>query len=201
MSARRTAFWIALGFVAASAAVAIVPSSQEHYAPARAFDLARSTGWLAAVALALALAITPLRRIRRRLGLSEMAWLAPLRRSFGLAAASCGLAHAGWSLASLPGMAESLLEVGWLRAGTAAIGLLSILLATSFDPVVRRLRLQHWAELHWLVYPAAILVGAHAVLGPAGTPAFELTFCSSIALLLGLRIVFTRKRTSKSATE
>ena len=200
-AARRTAFWIALACVLAGALAIVAPSLRETYATTRAFELARGSGWLAAIALLAALAISPLRRIRRVLGRPESGWLAALRRSFGIAAASCGIVHAGYSLVSLPGITESLLELGWLRAGVAAVVTSSVLLVTSFESVLRRLRLQHWAEVHWLVYPVALLVAAHAVLGPAGTPAFELTFCLVTALLLGLRLVFTRARTSKSSAE
>ena len=199
--ARRIAFRIALGIVLAGALALLAPAFGESYGPARAFAIARASGWLASIALLGALVITPVRRLRRALGRPELGWLAALRRSFGIAAASCGLLHAGYSLANVPGVVEALFELGWLRAGIGAIALLSLLLATSFDAVIRRLRLQHWAELHWLVYPAALLIAAHAVLGPAGSPVLELTFCLCVVLLLGLRLVITRKRAASSIAE
>jgi sulfoxide reductase heme-binding subunit YedZ len=131
-----------------------------------------------------ALAVTPLHRSLR----ARFPLLPALRRSLGIAAAGCGVIHATAALLGLPGLASSVLSLPWLRAGLAAILMLVALFITSFDEVVRRLRLQHWKELHRLSYPAALCVLLHALLGPFGTPAFELTLVICVALLLSLRI-------------
>jgi sulfoxide reductase heme-binding subunit YedZ len=88
----------------------------------------------------------------------------------------------------LPGIAGLSLSVVWLRAGLLTLAILAILSITSYDMVIRSLRLQHWKELHRLVYAAAVALALHVLLGPFGSPAFEVTFVSIIFGLLLLRM-------------
>jgi DMSO/TMAO reductase YedYZ heme-binding membrane subunit len=67
--------------------------------------------------------------------------------------------------------------------------MLLVLFATSFDGILRRLRLQHWKELHRLVYPTAIVVALHVGLGPYGSTRIELIFFSVLVLLFALRFL------------
>ena len=173
---------IVLALVAAGAAGVAIVGLRQHYAALRTWDVARALGWLSGVCLVGALAITPLQRALR----SPL--LPALRRALGLAAASCGAVHATAALLGLPGLAAMVLSAAWLRAGLAALLLLGLLFVTSFDTLLRRLRLQHWKELHRLSYPAALCVALHALLGPHGTPALELTFAGCVVFLLALRI-------------
>ena len=193
-AARRISFRIASAAVVFGA-IAIVPFAvQESYEPVRTFVIARGSGWLAASLLTLALCVSPLRWLRRALDRPEIAWFPALRRSLGIAAAGCALAHAGFSLARVPGLYESLASLGWLRAGLSSLALLCVLLVTSFDEMTRRLRLQHWRLLHWLAYPAALAACLHALLGPFGRPALELTLTFAIVVLLATRMWRVCKR-------
>lgn len=188
MRARRIASSIALGIVLLGAIVLAMFAMSESYAPTRSFVIARGSGWLAALLLTGALVVSPVRWLRRAAHRPELAWLVALRRSLGLTAAACALAHAAYGLTVLPGLYESLLSVGWLRAGLAANLLLCALFVTSFDTILRRLRLQHWKLLHWLVYPAALCGSLHALLSPFGIPALELTLSGTIIALLLARL-------------
>lgn len=179
---RRRSARIVLTLAAIGGACMVMIALGQTYAPLRTWAVVRALGWVAAACLVGALAITPLQRLLR----SPL--LPALRRSLGLAAASCGAIHAIAALLALPGLAASVLSLAWLRAGMAAFLLLVLLFVTSFDAPLRRLRLQHWKELHRLIYPAALLVALHALLGPFGTPALELTLAVSVVLLLALRI-------------
>ncbi|HKU41067.1 MAG TPA: ferric reductase-like transmembrane domain-containing protein [Polyangiales bacterium] len=180
---RRLAAWIVLTVVLAGALSVVALGLSQPYAALRVWDSVRALGWLATVCLIAALAMSPLRRLAR------VQLLTALRRAFGIAAASCAAVHAAVALGALPGLAASVLSLAWLRAGLAALLLLVALLITSFDGVLRRLRLQHWKELHRLVYPATICVVIHAVLGPFGTPALELALIAGAAVLFMSRIV------------
>jgi sulfoxide reductase heme-binding subunit YedZ len=173
---------IVLAILALGAACVVMIGVRQPYAPLRTWAVVRALGWLASGCLVGALAVTPLQRVLR----SPL--LPALRRSLGLAAASCGAIHATAALFGLPGLAASVLSLPWLRAGLAAFLLLVLLFITSFAAPLRRLRLQHWKELHRLIYPAALCVAVHALLGPFGTPAFELALAACVVLLLALRI-------------
>jgi sulfoxide reductase heme-binding subunit YedZ len=179
---RRRAAQIVLLPLAVGAAGVVLIGLGQHYAALRTWEVVRALGWLASTCLVGALAVTPLQRVLR----SRL--LPALRRSLGLAAASCGAVHATAALLGLPGLAATVLSVAWLRAGLAAFLLLVALFITSFDAPLRRLRLQHWKELHRLIYPASICVALHALLGPYGTPVLELSFAVCVALLLAVRI-------------
>lgn len=191
-SARRVAARISLTVAAVGAAIATAYAAVDAYTPVRTLRFANATGWLAGSLLMLALCVTPLQRVLARVGRSRPVWLTSLRRSFGIAAASCGLAHAAYALLSLPGIAGLVFAVPWLRAGLLTLCILLALLLTSFDGVLRRLRLQHWKELHRLVYPAAVVLALHVLLGPYGSPAIELIFFSAVACLLMLRFLTAR---------
>ncbi len=194
MSDGRThAAWIASSFAGCGLAVVASVAVTESHGLLRNFAIARGSGWIAIAALAIALCVTPVRTLRRALGWRELAWVHPCRRSFGIAAASCGLIHASFSFALVPGVRDSLFASGWLRAGVGALLLLSALLLTSFSTVLRRLRLQFWNELHWLAYPAAMLAALHTLLGPFGTPRLELALCTVIGSLIVLRFLPGRR--------
>lgn len=198
--ARRTAARTSLMLAALGAAITAAYAA-DAYAPVRSLRLANASGWLAGSLLTLALCVTPVQRILARTGRSRPVWLAPLRRSLGIAAASCGLAHAVYALFVLPGIAGLVVSVPWLRAGLLTLCILLALLLTSFDGVLRRLRLQHWKELHRLVYPAALLLALHVLLGPYGSVAIEVSFFSALACLLMLRFLPARAAREESTND
>jgi len=150
----------------------------------------RASGWLAALLLLAALAITPLAR------LAPARWprrgqLVASRRVFGIVAASIALGHALIALAVyLPSEPwQAFVEVTWLRSGALALALLVPLLLTSFPPIVRALRVAAWKPLHRLAYVAAALVVHHLLLAPFAPRAWVLALASAfgVALLARLR--------------
>lgn len=198
-SARRSAGGISLGLATLGAALTLAYGLADPYTPIRALRLVSASGWLAASFLALALCVSPLSHGLRLVGRTRPAWLLALRRSFGLAAAGCGLVHGSYAWFGLPGIPALALSLAWLRAGVLTLCILLTLFATSYDAVIRRLRLQHWKELHRLVYAAAIALTIHLILGPFGSPAIELGYLSLVFALLSLRVLHVpRSRTRPS---
>jgi sulfoxide reductase heme-binding subunit YedZ len=195
---RREALKITLSVTTLGAAISFAYALSDAYAPVSVLRFASATGWLAGSLLALALCVTPLQHVWSRWGRSRPSWLGALRRSFGIAAASCSVLHGGFALFMLPGVSALLFSIAWLRAGLLALCILMTLFVTSFDPVLRRLRLQHWKELHRLVYPAAFLLAMHVILGPFGSPAIEVSFFSFLGLLLALRLWPLRSTRTRS---
>jgi DMSO/TMAO reductase YedYZ heme-binding membrane subunit len=109
-----------------------------------------------------------------------------------MAAAGCGIVHGAYALVFVSGTWPLLSSAPWLRAGLAALVALVALLVTSFDGVTRRLQLQHWKALHWLVFPTSALVLAHVILGPFGQPRMEVGLAGLLATLWALRIIPAR---------
>lgn len=117
------------------------------------------TGIWALRLLLIALAMTPLSRITQR------GEFVQVRRLLGLWAFAWACVHFStyltfdleWSAAQL---AEDLIERTWITLGFSAWLLLLVLAITSTPGWQRRLA-RRWKQLHWLVYPAALLDGLH----------------------------------------
>lgn len=109
--------------------------------------------------LLLSLAITPARQILR--------WprLIQVRRMIGVGALAWALAHFllfGIDLKfDLSKVAEEVVKRPYLVVGFAAVVILSVLGATSFDAALRRLGGKRWRNLHRLAYVAALLGVVH----------------------------------------
>ncbi len=199
-NARRAAARISLSVASIGAAITVAYAA-DAYPPVRSLRFANASGWLAGSLLTLALCVTPAQRMFARAGRSRPVWLTPLRRSLGIAAASCAMAHAAYALVVLPGIYGLVATVPWLRAGLLTLCILLVLLLTSFDTVLRRLRLQHWKELHRLVYPATLVLALHVVLGPYGSAANEVIFFSVLACLLMVRFFSARATREESPND
>jgi methionine sulfoxide reductase heme-binding subunit len=107
----------------------------------------------------LSLAITPARRW------FGWRWVAPLRRTFGLAGFTYAALHlTTWAFLDLgldwDAIFEDLTERPYVMAGMAAFSLLLCLAVTSTRGWVKRLG-ANWVKLHRLVYGAAILGVIH----------------------------------------
>jgi DMSO/TMAO reductase YedYZ heme-binding membrane subunit len=190
-AARLTASLLAIALV-----VVVLSAVAERGGIFREQLLARASGWVAAGALVAALAISPWLRLRTWLkkptevtDVPSPVRLAALRRALGIAAASCGLVHGAYALVFVVGTWPLLSSAPWLRAGLAALIALGALLVTSFDVFTRRLQLQHWKALHWLVFPASGLVLAHVILGPFGQPRMEMGLAGLLTALWTLRLI------------
>ena len=179
MNARRSAGFVA-GACAGAGAWAWYACRGEADAYSRALALTRACGWCALLALCGALCVTPLAKLLRVLGLRDVAALPAWRRSLGIAAGSCGLLHAAAALLWVPGTRETLWVAAQLRAGVAALLILTLLLATSFRPLLRS-----WKELHRLAYLAAAFAFVHTLLGPFA-PLRSLLALAAFTLVFGL---------------
>ncbi|MFO0688535.1 MAG: protein-methionine-sulfoxide reductase heme-binding subunit MsrQ [Myxococcota bacterium] len=155
-------------------------------------ELTHTTGEWALRFLLVSLAVTPLRRFA---GLRR---IAPLRRTFGLAAFAYALAHLlVWAILDLgldPGaLVEDVTERPYVMAGMAAFSILAVLAATSTRAAMKRLG-PRWPRLHRAVYAAALLALLHyfwlikADLRPAWAHA------AVLAVLLGLRLLWRFRR-------
>lgn len=176
--------WVWGSLVIASALGALFAFFSDPHA------IERGSGWLGLTLLLGTLSITPLRhlvlRLSRRRSLVLAIGLLRARRPLGLAAFGAAAVHAlvsGARYLGTPSLAQvrtMLTEVAWLRHGALALALLLVLAITSLRPIARRMRA--WQGLHRLIYPAALLVGLHALLGPhAGTGA---AIASGVTILL-----------------
>ncbi len=192
MSARRVAAGVvlALGVAALGVVAQLARSRGGTWSAARALWLVRGTGWTAVGALALSLSATPVGRLLGRLQPPERVRRAPsvaaFRRAFGIAAAVLALLHAAsvmrgyllWDWAAL-------LAFSYLRVGVVALVMLCVLLASSFAPVVRGLRVRLWKPLHRLAYGVALLVLEHLLLAPFAPRAVTLALFA-VVLAFGL---------------
>lgn len=154
-------------------------------------DWTHATGEWALRFLLISLAVTPLRRFAGLRG------IAPLRRTFGLAAFAYALAHLLiWSVLDLglepAALVEDLTERPYVMAGVAAFSILAALAATSNRAAMKRLGAR-WVSLHRAVYAAALLALLHyfwlikADLLPAWIHAAILTLLFAARLLWRFR--------------
>lgn len=160
-------------------------------------DLTHVSGRWALRLVLISLAITPLRRF------FGWKWIAPLRRTFGLAGFAYALVHfLTWSVLDHGLDAEAVLEDlskrPYVMAGMAAFSMLLILALTSTRQSMRRLG-RRWGQLHRIVYVAAILGVIHHfwLIKADYRPALVHGF--ALVLLLGARILWIARRRAKSA--
>jgi sulfoxide reductase heme-binding subunit YedZ len=146
---------------------------------ARWIGASRASGWVAAALLLGSLAATPLGAAGDREAVKR--W----RRALGISAALAAIVHLAIGLAGpLWDSLAALWSWPTYRAGTLATAILTLLLATSFPPVVRKLRLRVWKPLHRLAYVAGALVLLHLLRLPFAPLVGVLLFGSALLLLL-----------------
>jgi sulfoxide reductase heme-binding subunit YedZ len=161
-------------------------------------ELTHRTGLYALRILLLSLAITP---ARRWLGL---AWLAPVRRTLGLAAFAWACAHLAIFAWLDHGFAaremwEDVVERRYITAGATAWLLLAPLAATSTRAMQKRLG-SRWQQLHRLVYLAAGAAVLHFVWLVKADLREPLAYAGVLTALLAVRwIARDRGREMKSA--
>lgn len=155
-------------------------------------DITDRTGWWALFALAVTLAITPLRR------LTGWQWLVRYRRQVGLTSfiyASLHLAtYAFLDLGfDLRHLGEDILERPFITVGFVAWLILLALASTSTRHAMRRMG-PRWQRLHRLVYPAAALASLHFFWSQKADRLEPLVFAGVFAVLLGGRLLWSRRR-------
>jgi sulfoxide reductase heme-binding subunit YedZ len=130
--------------------------------------LLSTTGYGALGALVLSLAVTPLSRLAAFLGRPLPGAPATAgRRVLGITAAVLAAVHGLLAMATyLQWQWSTVWQWPYLRAGAVAVGILLLLLVTSFPRWVALLRLRLWKPLHRLAYVAAFLAFQHLLLAP-----------------------------------
>ncbi|WP_203292311.1 sulfite oxidase heme-binding subunit YedZ [Maricaulis parjimensis] len=157
--------------------------------------------------LLITLAVTPFRDITRWLPIVKV------RRRIGVAAFWYALLHvlaylgldlfiaAGMSVTgALAGLWEDVAERIYITLGMIAFLLLIPLAVTSFNAFIRLMTPTRWQQLHWLVYPLAIIAVLHHGFMAKGNQIMPWVHGGILALLLGYRLVRTlRKRAQARA--
>jgi len=155
----------------------------------------RGSGWLALSILIAALFATPIQlvsRLRDR-ELAPVVKSSALRRALGITAAWLALLHGLLAYAGpLQARIGAAFTTSHLVAGATALGVLLLLLLTSFGRVLRALRLRYWKELHRLAYVAAVLALQHLLLSPSAPRRLVLAVAAILALGLALRLLAVR---------
>lgn len=168
----------ALALCAAIAAAA----AADPWTLTRSVAMTRGAAWVATSCLLLTLAISPLG--------AAMPGLRRWRRPLGIATALTAAVHAGLAaIGPLDGAVVSILSWPQLRTGALALGLLALLLLTSFPRVVRLLRIRHWKALHRTVYGVAALVVLHAAGAPSASVAGVVALTAGAGVLLASRAI------------
>ena len=122
-------------------------------------EITHTTGEWALRLVLVSLAVTP---ARRWLGWS---WIAPLRRTFGLAGFAYACLHVStWAFLDLgldpAAIFEDLTERPYIMAGMVAFTLLFVLAITSTRASMKRLG-RRWIRVHQTVYAAASIAVVH----------------------------------------
>lgn len=151
--------------------------------------LVRATGDWTLRSLCLVLAVTPLRVI------SATPQLARFRRMLGLFVFFYGLLHllsyAWFDMGfDVPEIVRDIFKRPFILVGFAALVLLLLLAATSFNRAIKRLGARRWQALHRSVYAAALLALLHFFWMRAGKNDFGevVVYAAVVALLLGWRV-------------
>lgn len=148
----------------------------------------RTTGMLTLVFLCLALAITPLRKI---FGINA---LVKFRRMLGLFAFFYGSLHLltyVWFDRQFH-LLSTIEDIGrrpFILAGMTAFVLMTPLAITSTNQMVKRLGGKRWAQLHRLVYFAAIAGVVHFWMLVKSDTSLPFTFAFILLFLLGYRVL------------
>lgn len=158
-------------WVGGAACIALFATSAwsltQGYAPQIRLSLARGSGWLAFLTLALTLCVTPLSRVAARVRPAWASGVAPWRRALGIHCAWLSWMHAAFGTSEgYDGSFAWLVEGAHMRAGLTALLILSALAWTSFPAGVRALSLRAWKELHRLAYVAFACAAQHTLLSP-----------------------------------
>lgn len=162
--------------------------------------LIRSTGDWTLRGLCLTLAVTPLRE--------ATGWtaLARFRRILGVATFGYALLHVlayAWlDMGFVVGdIVRDIAKRPFILVGTAALVLLLLLAATSFDAAIKSLGAARWRALHRAVYAVAGLALLHFFWMRAGKNDFAEVgvYAAIVAALLGWRLVRWRRRAAVRA--
>jgi len=163
-------------------------------------DITQGSGEWALYFLCITLAVTPLRR------LTGWNWLVKLRRMVGLFTFFYALVHFTAFLwfdhfFDVAAMLRDVVKRPFILVGFIAFVLLIPLAATSTNAMIKRLGGKRWQWLHRLIYAIAPLAILHFWWMKAGKNDFAQPILVGVivALLLGLRVVWSRSKARTAA--
>ena len=160
-------------------------------------EITDRTGWWALSLLVATLCITPLRRLtrwnkaiafRRQLGLTTFIYATLHVATYFVLDLGLDLSH----------IAEDIVERPFMTVGFLAWLILLTLALTSTKGAMRRLG-RRWQMLHRLVYAAAALASLHFFWSQKADRVEPLVFAGIFGLLLGLRLLWWRRRNRRGA--
>lgn len=159
--------------------------------------ITHETGEWALRLLLLTLTISPLRK------LSGWNWLAPHRRTLGLACFTYACVHFATYLVFDLGfdftfLGEDIIERPYITVGFATFSVLSVLAATSNQRAIRRLK-KRWVTLHRLVYLAGVGAVVHFLWLVKADLRKPLIYAAILAALLATRVPWRRITRRKTA--
>jgi len=148
----------------------------------------KTTGMLTLIFLSLTVAVTPLRKI---FGINA---LVKYRRMLGLFAFFYGALHLltyVWfdRLFNLKSVGQDVVRRPFILVGMTAFFLMVPLAITSTNKMVKRLGGKRWAQLHRLVYVAAVAGVVHFWMLVKSDTRLPLTFGFVVLFLLGYRLL------------
>ncbi len=150
-------------------------------------------GLTALILLIASLAATPLKTL--------FGWIWPIRvrRLVGLLAFGYAVLHVSVYVALDQSFAwrdvlADVIKRKFILVGFAAFTLLVPLALTSTDRAVRRLGYVTWKRVHYLVYPAAMLVAVHFIWRVKKDLTEPLVYAAILGLLLLLRVVWAMRK-------
>lgn len=155
-----------------------------------------ATGLLALVLLVVSLACTPLRV------LTGVAWLQPLRRTFGLLAFAYAALHVLLYLVIDQGLALKAIALDVTRRPFITVGMLAFLLLvplawTSTKEQVAKLGGARWRRLHKLAYVIVPLGVLHFFLRVKKDVTEPLVYGAIVAALLGVRVLVRMRKQAR----
>ncbi len=156
-------------------------------------------GLLALVLLAASLACTPVRM------LTGVAWIQPLRRTFGLLGFAYATLHVLLYLVVDQGLALKAIVNDVLKRPFITVGMLAFLLLvplawTSTRVQVAKLGGARWRKLHKLAYVVTPLVVIHFFLRVKKDLTEPLVYGAIVLVLLAVRVVSRLRARTKTAT-
>lgn len=159
----------------------------------------RTTGMLTLIFLSLTVAVTPLRKI---FGINS---LVKFRRMLGLFAFFYGSLHLltyVWfdRLFNLISVGQDVVRRPFILAGMTAFLLMVPLAITSTNKMIKKLGGKRWAQLHRLVYFAAIAGVVHFWMLVKSDTRLPLTFAFILLFLLGYRVFVKYAPPEQAAT-
>jgi len=147
-----------------------------------------TTGVMALLFLLLSLTVTPARK------LLNYNYLSNFRRMLGLFAFFYGCLHflsyfsydREWNIA---GTIADVASKPFILLGMGALLIMIPLAITSTNGMIKRLGAARWKQLHWLVYPAAVMAVVHFWMSTKIVSTTAKAFALVLAVLLGYRLI------------